>query len=190
MRGVFKTTLFLFVLLNLPNAVPTAKAQSAGDGLSAGEFRDFAKSLPELPGRIQAIRLFGKAGRQTSSVAVLTWGERSGWQIFVFGSPLGRNFRLDWKSGKLDDTFYVSDPSNLKVFSFMDGKQGVQFSGCAAHNCPNGVFSLLLYVPSMRTAFVAKSVLGKVTYSPSLESAENSEYKKALVQLVKDRASQ
>ncbi len=189
MRAIFLAAL-LFALLNLPNVVVSAEAQSATDGLSAAEFRDFAKSLPELPGRIQAIRLFGGASGQTTSVAVLTWGGPSGWQIFVFDSPAGRNFRVEWKSGKLDDAFYVSDPSDLKIFSFMDGKQGVQFSGCAAHNCPNGVFSVLLYVPSKQAAFFAKSVLGKVTYSPTLESAGNLEYKDALEQLVKSRANQ
>lgn len=190
MRTLLPVVLALFVLLNLPNAARSGKSESAGVGLSAAEFRDFAKSLPELPGRIQAIRLFEESGGQRASVAVATWGEGTGWQVFVFDSPSGRNFRLEWESGKLDDSFSVGDPSALKTFTFMDGKQGVQFSGCAPHNCPSDVFSVMLYVPSKKTAFTARYVWGKVTYSPTQESLENRQYKDALAQLVKEHRNQ
>ncbi len=186
MRTVIPLAFVLLAILNLPSIIRGAKAQSPGDGLSATEFRNFAKSLPRLPGRIQAIRLFNESSGEKSSVAVATWGERSGWRLFVFGSRKGQNFQLEWKSGRLDDTFAVGDPSSLRAFNFLDGTEGISFEGCLRHNCPD-VFSILLYVPSLRTAFTATSVYRKVTYSSDMRLPEDEKYKSVLDQLVDEQ---
>jgi hypothetical protein len=182
MRAAFLTVFVFFGLFN----VPSPSAQSEGpqsDGMTVQQFREFAASLPDLPGQIQAIRLLQGSG-SARSVALATFGERTGWQLFVFDSVNGSKFELGWKSEKLDDSFSVSYPDALKVFS-LGQEQGATFDGCAAHVCPD-VFSVLLYVPSKRTSFTAKYVWGKVTYSSKLESPENSSYKAALEQLVKE----
>lgn len=187
MRVAFSTVLVLFVLLSTPNSSAQGGAQSkSGNGLTVQEFRDFAKNLPDLPGRIEAIRLFQGLRQKEVFIAVATWGRQPGWQLFVFDSTAGVKFHLDWKSGKLDDSFSVSDAGALKVFGFAL-EQGVEFAGCAPHACPE-VFSVLLYVPSKRTAFTAKSVYGKVTYSPGVEASENAPYKAALDQLIREHS--
>lgn len=186
MRTLFRMALVLLIFSSLQNTATCDEGSSESGGLSVVELREFANSLPDLPGRIQAIRLFRESGGQRSSVAVATWAERSGWQIFVFNSPSGKKFQLEWTSGKLDDTFTVSSFHALEIFD-LGTELGVSFYGCAPHLCGGGVFSVLLYVPSKRTAFTARYVHGKVTYSPGLESPENSSYKSALDQLVKEQ---
>ncbi|MGH9615679.1 MAG: hypothetical protein ACRD28_02975 [Acidobacteriaceae bacterium] len=178
----------LFAVMNLPVPPVYSKVQLQGNDLSVQEFRGFAESLPKLPGQIQAVRLFRESGGREASVAVATWGERSGWQLFVFSPHNGQHFQLEWKSGKLDDSFYVSYPDALKIFNFGE-EDGVEFSGCARHVCPE-VFSIMIYVPSRQVAFKAKSIYGRVLYSPSLETPRNHLYKDALDQLIKERQNQ
>jgi hypothetical protein len=148
----------------------------AGDGgLSVAQLRNFAAALPELPGNIQGLQFFrGDNGRP--SVAVVTEGQQSGWQLLIFNSDAGQKFSVSWKSGKLDESFSVSDASALKIFTFMDGRQTVEFSGCAPHSCPADVFSVLLYVPQLRSAFVATYTLGQVSYSRNSESPAARQY--------------
>ncbi len=181
------------VLLMLGNAQVALAQGGYGSysSLSVKEFRNLAESLPELPGRIQAIRLFQGAIGQQASVAIATFGEKTGWQLFVFASNTGKHFRPEWKSGKLANTFTVADPAALKLFDF-GNEVGVEFSGCAPHSCgggPSAVFSVLLYVPSKRTAFTATYELGKIAYSSNLQSAGNERYRGALEQLVKEYAN-
>jgi len=143
---------------------------------SLPQFRELAMSLQDLPGRIQAIQLF----RKSAFAAVATWEEKTGWQVLV-AAPRPGGFQSVWTSGPLDETFHVSAPQNLRVFSFGDGTQAVEFAGCAAHNCgTGGVLGAVVYAPSKGGACFAKSVLGKVTYSPDLESPQNRECKAAL----------
>lgn len=190
MRGILAVALVVLTSLSVPPCTARAQSTWRAGGLTEADFRAFAKSLPELPGRISALRLLQASAGGPLSIALLTWGRRSGWQLSVFEPARSGGFRRQWNSGKLDVSFKVSGPSDLKVFTFGDGSQGVQYSGCAAHSCPNGVFSFLLYVPSRRTVFFAKSVLGKVTYSRGLELPENHRYRDALEQLVKERVNQ
>jgi hypothetical protein len=185
MRTIFPVTLLLFAVLNPPSVTMAAKAQSASDGLSAAEFRAFAKSVPELPGRIQAVLLFRESGGKRA-VALATLDERGGWRLFVFNSSSSSTFRLEWKSARLDDSFAVSSPSSLRLFSLGD-EDAVQFSGCGRHACPD-VFSFMLYVPSLRTAFTATSVYGKVTYSSNMRLPADEEYKGALDRLIGEHA--
>lgn len=189
MRGIIVAALALLASLSIPARTARGESTWQAGGLTETEFRAFAKSLPKLPGRINALRLLQASAGGHLLIALLTRGKRSGWQLSVFAPVRGGAFHLQWNSGKLDDTFYVSSPSDLKVFTFGNGSQGLQYSGCAAHNCPNGVFSILLYVPSKQEAFTARSVLGKVTYSRNSESPANRKYKGALEQLVKERDS-
>ncbi len=165
------------------------QTKSENGGMSVSEFRDLADSLPKLPGNIQAIRLFRDSGPgQTNFAAIATFSNQMGWQISIFDSPVGRKFKLIWQSGKLDDSFSVSDPSALKLFH-LGQEDAVEFEGCALHVCPD-VFSILMYVPSKRTSFSVKYVWGKVSYSPVLESPANAPYKSALDQLVSQRRNQ
>ena len=83
----------------------------------------------------------------------------------------------------LDDSFSVSSHGALKIFHLRD-EDAVEFSGCAPHVCPD-VFSVFIYVPSQKAAFMAQYVWGKVTYSPAIESAADEKYKFALDQLRK-----
>ncbi len=160
-------------------------SQSGCCAMSESEFRNLAESLPQLPGRIEAIRLFSAHGnQQVSSVAFATFDKQAGWQVLIFDAPSGHKFQMEWQSGKLDDSLSVSDADALKIFHFRK-EDAVEFDGCASHVCPD-VFSILLYVPSQRRAFVAKYVWGKVTYSPALDSPTEAQYKSALDQLVRE----
>jgi len=191
MRAIL--VMFSVVVLAVLGSAPVASAQGgygSYSSLSVKEFRNLAESLPELPGRIQALRLFQGTIGQQASVAIATLGEKTGWRLFVFASNSGKHFRLEWKSGKLPYTFAVADPAALRLFDF-GNEVGVEFSGCAPHSCgggPSAVFSVLLYVPSKRTAFMATYSLDKVTYSENLKIKGNERYKGALEQLVKEYA--
>lgn len=188
MRAAIITVVLLFGIISV-QALSAQETQSGNGGMSAAEFRDLANSLPKLPGSIQAIRLFRAPGtEQTTSAAFATFSEQTGWQISIFDSPAGHKFQLEWQSGKLDDSFSVSDSSELKVFQ-LGQQDAVEFEGCAPHVCPD-VFSILIYVPSKRTAFTVKYVWGKVSYSPALGSPENAQFKSALDQLVAERRKQ
>jgi hypothetical protein len=171
MRTIFPVALLLFAVLNPPSVTMAAKAQSTSDGLSAAEFRAFAKSVPELPGRIQAVLLFRESGGKRA-VALATLDERAGWRLFVFNSSSSSTFKLEWKSARLDDSFAVSSPSSLRLFSLGD-EDAVQFSGCGRHACPD--------------VFTATSVYGKVTYSSNMRLPADEEYEGALGQLIGER---
>ena len=175
----------LFVMLLTFVGTPFASAQS----LSITEFRNFATSLPKLPGRIAEIRLFDEESGRTASVAIATVGEKTGWRLFVFARSSGGKFTLQWKSGKLPPTFDI-EGTGLQIWNFSDGSQGVTFTGCAAHLCgfdSSSLYSVLLYVPSKRAAFIATSDAGKVSYSANVGAPGNERYRADLDQLVKDQ---
>ncbi|HVA55081.1 MAG TPA: hypothetical protein VNI53_04665 [Gammaproteobacteria bacterium] len=187
MRIFMCVLLFLCIALNAAWAAPSNDVLSRNDGLSVNEFRNLATSLPELPGNIQAIRIFRGAETGKYSVAFTTFSHQTGWQLFVFNPDGKGKFQLAWKSGKLDDTFHVAGPSDLSVFDF-GPEDGIVFHGCARHVCPD-VFSVLLYVPKKHTSFVETYVWGKISYSFDIKDSENNRYKSILDELVKARRS-
>lgn len=180
----FASILFLIPLLfvGVARAEPSNNRQ---DGISVNEFRSLAKSLPELPGRIQAVQIFYDSMIHQNAIALATLDEKSDWRLFVFSSVKKGQFQLTWQSGKLADSFAISSQNELKVFSLED-EQAVQFEGCASHVCPD-VFSILMYVPSKNAIFTADYVWGKVTFSANLETTENARYKLILNNLVRKR---
>ena len=174
--------LFYFMVAGAIAISLFATAAFAEGGISAADLRGFANALRPLPGRIQAIQIFGEPKRDKNSIAIATFDEQSGWQLFVYAPSSVLKYDLEWSSGKLDDSFRVASPQSFRTYSFSNG-QGIVFEGCAPHVCPD-VFSILLYVPSQRTALIASSVWGKVTYSPNAEEAKNATYKSDLADLV------
>ncbi len=90
---------------------------------------------------------------------------------------------------ELRDSFAVSSSGAFQTRTVGTAEQALQFSGCAAHNCPD-VFSVLLYSPSKNAAFTATYVRGKLNYSPNVESPDNRDYKDALNEYVKQRRSE
>ena len=188
MRTIFNTVVLVFTMF----AVSSATAQNANigsGGLSPEQFQTLAASLPRSSAHIQAVRLFARTGdKGESSAAVATFDLQLGWRLFAFDPSPTKGFVLTWKSGALDDSFAVSDPSALRVFQLASG-DAIVFEGCAKHVCPD-VFSIVLYVPSARASFIAKYVWGKITYSPSLESLKEGAYKDALDQLIRERRDQ
>ena len=97
-------------------------------------------------------------------------------------------FALEWKSGKLDDSFAGSSADQFQPYNSFD-EQTFKFSGCAAHNCPD-VFSVMLYIPSKSMAITATYILGKVTYSPSAISDSGYQiYRTYLDKLIAERRS-
>jgi len=182
-----RAALIVALLLGFGCCAKGQQTDASYSGLSRTEFRAFADSLPELPGRIRAMSFLRESGEE-AGIAVATSGEHSGWQLFVFDSSDGAKFRLEWKSGRLGDGFAVSWPGALKAFNF-GGQEGIVFDGCAAEVCPD-VYSVLLYVPSKHTAFIAKSVYGKVSYAGEVGSPSNRRYKDALDQLLGEYKAQ
>lgn len=188
MRAVFLASFVLCTFFNAACASThqNLEAQGKNDGLSVSEFGNVVASLPELPGRIQAIRLFRARGSVKNAIALIAFSKESGWHMYIFSRIKADKFSLEWKSGKLDDSFYVTGPEAFKVISLDDG-DGITLEGCAAHLCPDEVFSIMLYVPSERTAFTAKYVWGKITYSKKLQNPQDQKYKNILSQLVIER---
>jgi len=179
-----------FVFTSLSFCGPSAYGSPAATttGMSVKQFQTFASAIPQLPGDIQAIRLFRTGDSGEMSVVIATYvtpsDKASGWRLFVFSpSASGNGFHMVWKSGKLDYTFTVSWQGALKLFGLTEG-DGVVFSGCAPHLCGGTLFSVLLYVPAKRTAFSATFDCGKITYSSGLKSPENRSYKEDLEQLI------
>jgi len=150
-------------------------------GISVSQLQGLVNELTPLSGSIQAIQFLRKDGFWVDRIAFLTEGKDSGWQIFVFHLENTGKFSIEWKSGKLEDSFAVSSARQFGTRNVAASEQALVFSGCAAHNCPD-VFSVMLYVPSRKTAFTATSILGKVTYSSGSESPANRVYKEALDQ--------
>jgi len=144
-------------------------------GLNVHQLRNLVNALPSLPGTIQAIQFLQGGGGQIDRAAVLTDGADSGWQIFVFHLKSTGKFALEWKSGKLDDSFAVSSTDQFHTYD-LHGEDVLKFSGCGAHNCPD-VYSVMLYVPSKKAAFTATYILGKVTYSPASDGPMYRYYK-------------
>ena len=163
------------VLAKLP---AQKKRTTEAGGLSVHQLRNLANTLPPLPGMIQAIQFLQNGKFQINGAAILTDGADSGWQISVFDLESTGKFQLEWKSGRLDDSFAVSSAHQFQTY-FLSDEQVLQFSGCAAHACPD-VFSVMLYVPSRKSAFTATYTLGKVTYSPSGDGAMYRYYKMEL----------
>lgn len=189
MRAFIAMFVILFGAIAVGNVSAQDEMKSGSGGMSEAELRNLADSLPKLPGSIQAIRFFSASGDQRGiSAALATFEKQAGWQISIFNSRGDQKFQLGWESGKLDDSFSVSSPDALKIFH-LGNEDAVEFNGCAPHVCPD-VFSILLYVPSKETAFTAKYVWGKVTYSPTLGTAADAQYKSALDQLVSEHRNQ
>ena len=188
MRAVITMFVFLLGVIAVGNVSAQDEMKAGSGGMSVAELRNLADSLPQLPGSIRRSRFFSTSGDQRGTAALATFEKQAGWQISIFNSRGDQKFKLGWESGKLDDSFSVSSPDALKIFHF-GSEDAVEFNGCAPHVCPD-VFSILLYVPSKGTAFTAKYVWGKVTYSPTLGTAADAQYKSALDQLVSEHRNQ
>lgn len=147
---------------------------------------DVINSFPELRGHIEGIRAFNIENNTYNFIAVLTFDRSSGWRFYIFKRINNHRFQLDWESGKLDDSFYVTGPEELKI-AHLDNEYMVTLEGCAAHLCPDSVFSILIYVPYEQTAFTAKYVWGKIIYSNNLSKFQHQKYKNILAQLVAQR---
>ena len=167
---------------------PVQGKHSEETGLSVSQMQGLLHALPPLSGTIQAIQFLRRDEFWIDRAAILTQGGKGGWQIFVLHFDNTSKFALEWKSGRLEDSFAISSASQFQTHKVGTSEQALEFSGCAAHNCPD-VFSIILYSPLRKTAFTATYVLGKVSYSQGLESPENREYKDALDQLVKERTN-
>lgn len=155
-------------------------------GFSAEDLATFARSLPELPGRIVAIQFLNDShGNVPAFIALLTQSPKNGWQILVFRSEGQSAFPLMWKSGNLDTSFAVSSSDDFKKVD-LDGQSGIEFGGCAPHTCPD-VFSFLLYLPAIDKAFTATYEKGNVTYSPGLDTLRNRAYKTYFDEQIKKR---
>lgn len=162
---IISVCLMAFLTCTALTKLPAQKRQATGaGGLSVHQLRNLVNSLPPLPGTIQAIQFLQDGEFQINRAAILTDGAGSGWQVFVFGLESTGKFQLEWKSGRLDDSFAVSSADQFQAY-FLSDEQVLKFSGCAAHACPD-VFSVMLYVPEKKSAFTATYTLGNVTYSP------------------------
>lgn len=185
---VLSTCLAIFVACAVCARPTTQEARSRDTGgLSVPQLKALVNALPSLPGSIQAIQFLQNSDFRIDRAAILTDGEDSGWQIFVFHLESPDSFALEWKSGKLDDSFAVSSADQFQTYTLSDERL-LKFSGCAAHNCPD-VFSVMIYVPSRNTAFSATFVLGKVTYSPASDGPMYRYYKMDLDRFIAEHRS-
>jgi len=159
------------------DSVASESETTRGDGLSVAQFRALANLLPTSAGSVDAI-LLEKDGLWLGRAAILTGRVGIGWQIFVFHREGNGKIALEWKSGKLDESFQVSSPDQFQIV-LAASEGALKFSGCAPHNCPD-VFSVMLYVPSKKAVFSATYKSGNVTYSPGSEWPDARFYKASL----------
>lgn len=157
-------------------------------GLSASELQNLVNALPPTSGAIQAIQFLRSDGFSIDRAAILMQPRSAGWKILVLHLEKNGKFALEWESPTLRDSFAVSSSAAFQARTVGSAEQALQFSGCAAHNCPD-VFSILLYSPSKNAAFTATYVRGAITYSPNAESSDSRDYKNALEEYVKQRRS-
>jgi hypothetical protein len=173
---ILSTFLALLVACAVCARSSTEEKHSREMGLSVAQLRNLVNSLPPLPGTIEAVQFLRTDGFWIDRAAILTQGESSGWQIFVFHIESNGKFALEWKSGHLDDSFAVSSAGQFQTHDVAASEQALEFSGCAAHICPD-VFSVMFYVPSKKTAFTATYIWGKVTYTPASDGPMYRYYK-------------
>lgn len=177
------------LLITAMQANSAARGILQKTGLSASQLQNLVDVLPPKSGSIQSIEFLRSDGFSIDRAAVLTQPRGGGWKILVFHLEKTGKFASEWKSETLPASFAVSSSSAFQARTVGTAEQALQFSGCAAHTCPD-VFSVLLYSPLKKTAFTATYVRGKVSYSPNLESPENRDYKDALDEFVKQRRSE
>jgi len=175
-----RLSLILGVLLSLePN---WAKADmNSLSGMSVKQLRLLVDHLPADLDPIQAVRIIRSGPGPLLAISVHS--AEKGWEIFVFQSD-EQSVSALWRSGKLPDTFTGSAPGALKSFDFGD-EEGLEFEGCFPSAC-SSVFSVLLYIPSKQSAFMATNVNGKISYSATALQPEFSKYKDGLDQLLKE----
>lgn len=125
------------------------------------------------------------ANGDVNAAAVLTDSHAEGWQHFVCEIAARRKLKIRWKSGPLGNSFAVSSGSALRGYP-LGGEQGIEFSGWAAHVCPD-VFSVLLYVPSLNRGLIETRTYGKVEYAPPLQGPGYQDYRKLLDSLAARR---
>ena len=164
---------------------PITQDPSKPMGLTSVQLRSLVNSLPELPGSIQGIQFLRVDGFWINRAAFLTQDDNAGWQILIFRLEDDGKSALEWKSGKLDDSFAVSSADQFQTYRFGD-EQVLKFSGCAAHNCPD-VFSVMFYVPSRKISFTATYALGKLSYSLPGDTPEYRQYQRDLNRLIAER---
>jgi hypothetical protein len=158
-------------------------------GLSASELQNLVNALPPTPGTIQSIEFLRSDGFSIDRAAILMQLRDSGWQILVFYLKENGQFSPEWTSGPLRDSFAVSSSRAFRTVTVGTAEQALEFSGCAAHNCPD-IFSFILYSPLKKAAFTATYAHGKINYSPNLEAPDSRAYKDALGRYVKQRSSE
>lgn len=188
MRAILIAGIFLCSFLTTAYAAAQSDnaAQTKSDSISTKELKSIIRSFPGLRGRIQGVRAFSTRDAAQNSIALIAFSQETGWQMYIINRTAADKFQLYWTSGKLDDSFYVTGSEEFKVIR-LDDTDAVTLAGCAAHLCPDEVFSIMVYVPSERTAFTVKYVWGKITYSQNLGTPQNQKYKKILSQLVIQR---
>jgi hypothetical protein len=148
-------------------------------GMSVDELAKLVQSIPALPGHIYSVQFLRDAhGNFPGFISLLVMSPGGSWYVYVFRSEGPDGFALDWKSDKLDDSFAVGSPYDLKTFD-LGNEYGFTFEGCAPHACPE-FFSVLLYAPLAHKSFTAKYEDGKVGYSSGLDVPANHNYKDVL----------
>jgi hypothetical protein len=172
--GLFICNLTMLCAFALPQTQSVVRK-----GISVEELDRLMRAVPALPGRIYSIRFLRDArGNFPGFVALLVMNPTGGWYVYVFRSEDRGSFALDWKSAKLDDSFAVGSPDDLRTFDLGD-EYGFTFEGCAPHACPE-FFSVLLYAPSAHKSFTATYEDGKIGYSSGLDAPANHNYKVVL----------
>ncbi len=170
----------LFVVVCLLAAVAYAE-RPFEDGIKPSQLTQIAQMLPGAP--IYSIRLFREKNKGRISATALTASKKTGWQIVLI-SPQGLDgYRKSWVSAKLPESFAVSSPEALRTYGLTD-EEGIVFSGCAPHMCPD-IFSVMLYVPTQHRAFIGTCDNGETTYSFTL-TASLQDYKAALNDLLQE----
>jgi hypothetical protein len=123
----------------------------------------------------------------STEIAMLTAGDKDGWQIRIYGYDRTGQFASNWQSSPLASEFAVSSASHFRRVGADGLHEGtdIEFNGCKAHDCP-GSFGVLLYSPFRKRAFQAVVRNGEIILSPELDRPQNKPLKDYLLKRVKE----
>jgi hypothetical protein len=152
------------------------RAAYAQNTLSIQEWIAAANLIEKSKASIYETRLFDAANGQLGVVVLAT--HASAWNLYVFTRGDDRKVHLDWESGPLNETFSITDRSNLKTVSIDAHLRNlVQFKACNLKTSPLAC-SIVLYDAVKGDSFtITRDASNKVSYSKELQSPENKIYR-------------
>jgi hypothetical protein len=174
--SILRPTILVAMVIAALASLAVLASSGAENTFSIQEWAAAARSLEKFEARIFETRIFN-APKGNAGMVVLA-NHATAWNLFVLTRGDDSQVHLDWKSGDLDESFGITDRSNLGIVSPNSRVRNlVQFKACNLKASPL-VCSILLYDPEKRIAFtVTRDATDKITHSANLQTPENKVYR-------------